>query len=321
LPILSVHFGKLEIWRKERVETELLDDETRQAHGRMSITAVDRYIDIGALTLHIREWDGDHSPFLLIHGLASNAHTWDLVGEELARHGHRVVAVDQRGHGLSDKPDQGYDFATLTADLRRLIDALALEQPYLAGQSWGGNVVLAFAARYPGVARGYAFVDGGTIHLQGNPANSWEEIAVKLRPPNLIGTPRETLRQHINQMHADWCSAGVEATLANFEKLPDGTVRPWLTLERHMKILRALWDQKPPVLYPKVKDPVLVCLADDGNADWLAVKQQGAAEAEAGLRDVTIQWFPETAHDIHIHRPHELASLVRAHALQAQQLT
>lgn len=285
----------------------------------MSITAVDRYVDIGHLTLHIREWDGDEAPFLLVHGLASNAHTWDLVGEELARHGHRVIAVDQRGHGLSDKPQDGYDFKSVTADLRRLIDQLNLERPYIAGQSWGGNVVLAFAARYPGVARGYAFVDGGTIHLQADKDNSWHKISRDLRPPNLVGTPREALRQYIQHAHPDWCSAGVEATLANFEKLPDGTVRPWLTLERHMKILRALWEQRPPKLYGKVREPVLICLADDGNDEWVVRKQRGAAEAEAGLAQVDVHWFSDTNHDIHIHRPHELASLMLEHVPQTNQ--
>lgn len=281
----------------------------------MSITAVDRFIDIGSLTLHIRAWDGDEAPFVLVHGLASNAHTWDLVGEELARHGHRVVSVDLRGHGLSDKPDEGYDFATVTQDLYRLLVTLGLEKekPYLAGQSWGGNVLLAFAARYTAVARGYTFIDGGVIHLKAQCPQNWDELVHELRPPNLVGTPREALRQHIQQTHPDWSSAGVEASLANFEKLPDGTIRPWLKLHIHLKILRELWEQEPPKLYPKVQEPVLVCLADDGHAQWVKRKKLGAAEAEAGLRDVQIHWFPNTAHDIHIHRPHEIASLMRQH--------
>ncbi len=59
------------------------------------------------------------APFLLVHGLASNARMWDGVGEELARLGHPSVAIDQRGHGRASKPDDGYDFGTLTNDLLR----------------------------------------------------------------------------------------------------------------------------------------------------------------------------------------------------------
>lgn len=289
----------------------------------MSITAVDRFINLGRLTLHIREWLGEEPAFVLVHGLASNAHTWDLVGEELARHGHTVVSVDLRGHGSSDKPETGYDFATVAQDLYQLLDALGLkdEKPYLAGQSWGGNVLLQFAAQYTAVARGYTFIDGGVIHLQGEKHISWDEIITQLSPPDLEGMPREALRQYIHQTHPDWCSAGVEASLANFEKLPDGTIRPWLSHEKHLKILRALWEQRPPKLYPKVQAPVLICLADDGHPDWVPRKQLGAAEAEAGLRDVQIHWFPDTAHDIHIHRPHEIASLMLAHSRKSAEPT
>jgi pimeloyl-ACP methyl ester carboxylesterase len=85
-----------------------------------------RYINIG-LNLHVQEWLPEtfevsktskvFSPFVLLHGLSSNCRTWEFVAARLTAAGHYVVAVDQRGHGLSDKPSTGYDFATITADL------------------------------------------------------------------------------------------------------------------------------------------------------------------------------------------------------------
>ncbi len=98
--------------------------------------------------------DGSPSaaPFLLVHGLASNARLWDGVGRRLAEAGRYAVAVDLRGHGHSDKPDSGYDFATVADDLRALIGALGpgFERPILVGQSWGASVVLDFAVRLSG---------------------------------------------------------------------------------------------------------------------------------------------------------------------------
>lgn len=140
------------------------------------IEPVSRWVDIGGLKLHVREWEGRGQPFVLLHGLASNSLTWMGVGSLLAEAGHRVVAVDQRGHGLSDKPDGGYDFDTVTDDLRRLMDALDLHQPIVAGQSWGGNVVLAFGVRHSGRACGLAFVDGGFLNL-GSRFSDWETTA------------------------------------------------------------------------------------------------------------------------------------------------
>ena len=102
-----------------------------------TLTPVVRRVPAGELQLSIRERPGRERPFLLVHGLASNARTWDGVAQRLNAAGHHVVAIDQRGHGLSDKPSTGYDFAQITSDLRALIESLELRRPILAGQSWG----------------------------------------------------------------------------------------------------------------------------------------------------------------------------------------
>jgi pimeloyl-ACP methyl ester carboxylesterase len=269
----------------------------------------------GGLPLNVLGWPGDgdpdKQPVLLLHGLSSNARTWAQVAAHLAAAGHAVYAVDQRGHGHSAKPEAGYDFVTVTDDLLLLCDALGLAAPIIAGQSWGGNVVLNFAARYPERAAGIVLVDGGYIDLQMQPQSSWEEVSVRLRPPNLLGTPRSYLKSMMQSSHPDWSDEGVEATLANFETLPDGTVRPWLTLDRHLAILHALWLQRPGEIFAQVTAPVLIAVADDpGNPAWMAVKQQQVTAAAAALRHPTVHWFPATAHDIHVHRPSELAALM-----------
>lgn len=263
------------------------------------------------LRLHVWEWAGSGRPFVLLHGLASNATTWWAVGNELAKRGHYVIAVDQRGHGRSDKPESGYDFATVADDLHFLLQEMAIEAPVIAGQSWGGNVVLAHGARYPLVAHRLVFVDGGFLDLQARPDMTWERVAEELRPPPLTGTPRQELAARIQAMHPNWTAAGVAATLNNFETLPDGTVRPWLTLDRHMAILRALWEQRPPELYPLIARPVTIVVAEDAsNPAWMAVKRSQVAAAVRGLAQVRVHWLPETAHDIHVHRPATLAALM-----------
>ena len=60
--------------------------------------------------LHVREWPGGGDDVLLIHGLASSSHIWDLVAPRLVRLGLHPVAYDQRGHGRSSKPSSGYGF-------------------------------------------------------------------------------------------------------------------------------------------------------------------------------------------------------------------
>ena len=65
----------------------------------------------GGPLLALRRTDGERRPFLLVHGLSSNARTWDGVAAGLAAAGHEVVAVDQRGHGHSDSATDGYTTA------------------------------------------------------------------------------------------------------------------------------------------------------------------------------------------------------------------
>lgn len=273
--------------------------------ARVMMEPTERWIDVG-IRLQVRQWqgEGEKRPFLLIHGLSSNARTWDGVARVLAEVGHPVTAVNQRGHGQSDKPDEGYDFATITADLRQLIDALGWKKPVLAGQSWGGNVLLEFGARYPGVASHLVFVDGGFLEL--HQRGSWEEVSEQLHPPVFMNTPRAALKARIATAQPEWTDDGLEATLHNFETLPDETIRPWLSLDRHMKILRAMYEQQPARLYPQIQEPVLICAADDGS-EWARHKRGAVAAAGAAIPHAEIRWFEQTAHDIHVHRPERLA--------------
>jgi pimeloyl-ACP methyl ester carboxylesterase len=115
-------------------------------------TFTSRYIDTGQVRLHA-VIGGDGPPVLLIHGWPGSWYYWRLVMPALARD-FCVIAVDQRGIGLSDKPEQGYDTATLANDLAGLMDALGHERFAVAGVDTGLLIGYALAADHPGrVAR------------------------------------------------------------------------------------------------------------------------------------------------------------------------
>ncbi|HEU0074180.1 MAG TPA: alpha/beta hydrolase [Dehalococcoidia bacterium] len=272
-----------------------------------TLTPLLRRVPAGGLQLSVREWSGAGRPFLLVHGLASNAKTWDGVAQRLSSAGHRVVAVDQRGHGLSDKPESGYGFADVTADLRALIDSLDMPRPILAGQSWGGNVVLHFAARYPDIAAGLVLVDGGFIDLSGRPGARWEETSERMRPPNLLGTPRIQMIERFGSFHPGWDADQIEMQMGNYETLEDGTIRPWLTLDRHMSIVRALWDEPPTGLFEHIGAGVLVALAGSGDEERRRGREETAAAAATQLKRAEVKVFEGAPHDIHVDRPIELA--------------
>lgn len=264
------------------------------------------------VALHVREWTGDGVCFVLLHGLASNARLWDGVAGELAAAGHRVVAVDQRGHGRADKPDDGYDMTTVTDDLAQLLDALSADRPVVVGQSWGGNVVVEFAARFPGVARGIGCVDGGAIALR-REFPDWDRCAELLRPPALAGTPVALIERWLRDAHPDWPEAGIVGTLANFEVRADATVAPWLTLERHLAVLRGLWEHDPFDRFPHVTEPVLFLGAEPADGHRPA-RHAGVDEAVRVLTgagvDARVDWLTGD-HDLHAQHPVQVAARLR----------
>lgn len=72
-----------------------------------------------------------------------------------------VILYDLRGHGMSSRPEGGYGTDDMVADLAALLDALGVDRPvFLVGNSFGGLLGLAFAARFPERARGLVLIDG-----------------------------------------------------------------------------------------------------------------------------------------------------------------
>lgn len=99
---------------------------------------------------------GTGPPLVLVHGITESHRAWDPILEQLADR-WRVVAVDLRGHGGSERRAP-YDPATLASDVRAVVRGLALEAPLMVGHSLGGVVVSVYAgAGYP--ARGVVNVD------------------------------------------------------------------------------------------------------------------------------------------------------------------
>jgi pimeloyl-ACP methyl ester carboxylesterase len=110
-------------------------------------TFTSRYIDTAGLRQHVIT-GGEGPPLLLVHGWPQTWYAWRLVMPALARD-FSVVAADQRGCGLSGKPSDGYDTATLAADLAALMDALGHRRFAVAGHDTGMWIGYALAADHP----------------------------------------------------------------------------------------------------------------------------------------------------------------------------
>lgn len=284
------------------------------------MTAESAFLDLRSLRFHYRDWGGSGRPALLLHGLASNARIWDFVAPLLVG-GMRIVALDQRGHGLSDKPDDGYDFASITDDLAAVAEALELERPLLVGHSWGANVALQFAADRPETAAGVVLVDGG-MEISAWPEMTWERTLQLMSPPPLAGLKLEIFLQGARSwpgLGGLWNDGIQEIVLANFAIDGDGAIHPHLSRENHLKILRALWEQKPFEMWERLRCPALIVSAG-GRRDspppdeWLERKRQDIAAAERSAPSLRVEWMEDTIHDVPLQRPRELAAAIERFA-------
>jgi len=110
-------------------------------------TFTSRYIDTGELRQHA-VIGGDGPPLLLVHGWPETWYAWRLLMPALARD-FEVIAVDQPGIGLTDKPQDGYDTGTLAGDLVALMDALGHQRFAVVGHDTGFIISYALAADHP----------------------------------------------------------------------------------------------------------------------------------------------------------------------------
>ena len=110
-------------------------------------TFASHYVDAGDVRLHA-VIGGDGPPLLLVHGWPETWYAWRLLMPALAQD-FQVIAVDQRGRGLSDMPAGGYDTGTLANDLVALMDALGHERFAVVGHDTGFAISYALAADHP----------------------------------------------------------------------------------------------------------------------------------------------------------------------------
>jgi pimeloyl-ACP methyl ester carboxylesterase len=105
--------------------------------------------------------DGDPS-FVFVHGWSCD-HTYFAPQFDHFGKGHRVISVDLRGHGDSDKPEQDYTVGCFTDDVVWLCAEVGARKPVVVGHSMGGAIVLDLAARYPDVPTAVVMVDAAPI--------------------------------------------------------------------------------------------------------------------------------------------------------------
>src|SRR5687768_16921727 len=106
------------------------------------------FIRVNGIKLHYLDWGGKGETILLLTGFGDSAHIFDDLAPQFTDH-FRVLGLTRRGHGQSDKPETGYDTATLVEDIRQFLEALNIKRVVLVGHSLAGDELTRFAGEHP----------------------------------------------------------------------------------------------------------------------------------------------------------------------------
>lgn len=285
----------------------------------MPVQPVDGFVSANGQRLHYRRWLPSEErpelpPLVLLHGLASASHIWNLVAPLLVERGYSVTAFDQRGHGESDKPASGYDYESIIADDAEAIEALQIVKPALIGHSWGASVALQYAVTHPERVTSLTLVDGATNQLSHRPGWTREQAMIDLAPPRFAGTPRETFLSYFKSgpLGKQWSPELEDSVLHIVQLREDDTVAPRLDFENHLQIISAMWDQPTVSLYARVRCPLKLIVAEqqptsEEQRTFYARRNAGIERIQSIVPSVQVVRMPDTIHDIPLQRPRELA--------------
>ena len=192
-------------------------------------TFTSRYIDAGGLRQHV-VIGGEGPPLLLVHGWPESWYAWRMMMPALARD-FEVIAIDQRGMGLTEKPREGYDAATLARDMVAVMDALGHDKFAVVGHDTGYIIAYALAADHADRVARVALAE-----IPGPPG-------VAPSPPLFVPDPVNNRIWHIafnriNDELTEKLVSGREdiffgyefAVQAGKKKLPDDTLRYYFSL-------------------------------------------------------------------------------------------
>jgi pimeloyl-ACP methyl ester carboxylesterase len=195
---------------------------------------------------------------------------------------------------------------------------LDIRQPVLmVGHSWGASVVLHFAVAHPDRTAGLVLVDGGT----GSPGErwDWDQTRARLQPPEIDGMLWSEMHERMLRNNRAFSDPRVEAvgrSLVHIDQ--DGRIARRFRVPNHMQVVRALWEQRPAGLLPRVECPLLILPARQSSdaPDASANKRTNVERALRIHPRARVRWFEDTVHDVPLQRPEELASELRAFAAE-----
>ena len=213
--------------------------------------AEDKFVSVNGLNLHYLDWGGaSEKPFILLHGLTSNAHSWNFFARSMCQDFH-VYALDMRGHGDSEHARDGYWMTLFASDVYEFVKTLGIEHFDLCGLSLGARVGMAYAGEHPETINRLVLVDfgpemarEGAKRVMSNTATppagfrSKEEAIEYMKQANPRARPEYVDNQSEHSLRLNW--AGKLVYKHDKELF-------WITGSAGKKEVPYLWEQLPKI--------------------------------------------------------------------------
>jgi pimeloyl-ACP methyl ester carboxylesterase len=276
--------------------------------------------------IHFLDWTGatatDIGGVLLVHGLSSTAWIWTPVARRL-RSRLRTVAMDLRGHGLSDAPTSGYDPVTLGADVIAVAEGSGLlgwqggpdasDRVVLAGHGFGAIVAAWAAAALGDRCAGLVMIDGGFEDFRQATGLEPDEFLRGLdEPPEVMRSLDAYLDDRMGFDPATWDVDQDRAARATIVETAAGRVVPTTRPHVLAACVEAMFDYRPAETLSQVLAPIVLLAATENEQETrgpsLAIVQ--AALAAAGQPPLRVARFPADGHNLMRYRPVEVTAAI-----------
>lgn len=213
-----------------------------------------QYISVNEIKLAYMEWPGERGPLICLPSVGGHKGTFNSIARILAPK-YRVLALDLRGRGDSDKPPEGYGFAYHARDVLAFADALGVETFALVGHSFGATVGIYVASIRPKRVRAAVLIDGG--------CDPKEEVLEAMRPMlRRMGTIFPSMDDYLAAMRTlpffrEWNPTLEQYLREDVVALPDGSVRSKVSHEALERDLDVHFYYSMCVHFPTVQCPTL----------------------------------------------------------------
>jgi pimeloyl-ACP methyl ester carboxylesterase len=274
--------------------------------------------------IHFLDWGGPGGTrrpgVLLIHGLGQTTWTWTPVARRLVAAGLRVVAIDLRGHGLSDAPteDGAYRADAFAEDVVAVAEGsgLIVEGPdrlVLVGHGFGAMVAGWGAARLGARCAGVVLVDGGWESMEASTGLDVDEFLRGLdEPPEVLRSMTAFLRDRKGWDPSTWDADQEHAARSTVVETHAGRVVPTTRPHVTEAVVRTMFGYDPVAALTRVARPVLAIEAGADEARLGAIGVVDAERAVAGLPPLRHVRLPAIGHNLMRYRPDDVTREILA---------